>query len=196
MVRRQVGQVELGKMAARLIASATSTRQRLGIGHQRSTLASVACASVHQSPLSCGRLDAVGTAPSFGDRVRIARSDETTKGGFAGRSGQVYGESMPSSSGVGPVIGDRGEDLALSVFFDDTNEQVWFAPHLVEFLEHGGVQTMSFDGGPSFVRNPDGVWHEVGGTTEVGEVLNPGGGLGRAVPDAAGRVRRWLRRRA
>ena len=141
-------------------------------------------------------LRAVGTAPSFGDRVRIAPSDETTERGFAGRSGHVYGESMPSSSGVGPVIGDRGEDVALSVYFEDTEEQEWFAPHLVEFLDHGGAQTMTIEGGPSFVRDPDGAWREVGGPTEVGDLVNPGGGLGRGVPDAAGRIRRWLRRRA
>jgi hypothetical protein len=124
------------------------------------------------------------------------QTEETSARGFAGRTGSVYGESVPSVSGVGPVIGDRGEDLALSVFFEDTEEQEWFAPHLVEFVDHGGEQTMSIDGGPSFVRDPDGVWHEVGGATEAGEVLNPGVGLGAAVPDASGRIRRRLRRRA
>jgi hypothetical protein len=126
----------------------------------------------------------VADTPTFGDRVRIAPSDETSERGFAGRSGSVYGESVPSVSGVGPVIGDRGQDLALSVFFEDTNEQEWFAPHLVEFLDHGGVQTMALDGGPSFVRDPDGTWREVGGPTEVGDVLNPGRDLGPAAPDA------------
>ena len=138
----------------------------------------------------------VATRPSFGDHVRIASSDETEGSGFAGRSGHVFGESMPSSSGVGPVIGDRGEDLALSVFFDDTEEQEWFAPHLVEFLDHGGGQTMSLEGGPSFVRDSDGAWQEAGGSTEVGAVLNPSAGVGRVVPDATGRIRRWLRRLA
>ena len=128
--------------------------------------------------------------------MRIALSAETAEGGFAGRSGHVFGESIPSSSGVGPVIGDRGEDIALSVFFDDTEEQEWFAPHLVELLDHGSGQTMSLEGGPSFVRDSDGTWQEVGGPTEIGEVVNPSGGVGRAVPDATGRIRRWLRRRA
>jgi hypothetical protein len=116
--------------------------------------------------------------------------------GLAGRSGQIYGESVPSSSGIGPVIGDRGEDFALSVFFDDTKEQEWFAPHLVEFLDHGGEQTLTLDGGPSFVRESDGTWQEVGGSTEFGEVTNPSGRVGREVPDAESRVRRWFRRRA
>jgi len=65
------------------------------------------------------------------------------------------------------------------VYFEDTKEQEWFAPHLVEFVDHGGVQTMSIDGGPSFVRDPDGGWREVGAATEVEDFLNPGGGIGR-----------------
>ena len=54
--------------------------------------------------------------------------------GFAGREGHVYGESIPSRSGVGPIIGDQGEDYAYSVFFENIDEQHWFAPHLVEFV--------------------------------------------------------------
>jgi hypothetical protein len=67
--------------------------------------------------------------------VRIAELPEA--GEHAGRVGQVFGWSVPSSSGVGPVIGghvggsDR-KDFAYSVFFQDTNEQLWFAPHLLE----------------------------------------------------------------
>jgi hypothetical protein len=81
----------------------------------------------------------------------------------------VLGESIPSSSGVGPVIGDRGENLALSVFFDDTEEQEWFAPHLVEFIDHGGAQTMGLDGGPAFARGADGTWREVPEDTPAGQ---------------------------
>ena len=70
-----------------------------------------------------------------------------------------------------------------------------FAPHLVAFEDHGEGQTMSLDGGPSFVRDRDGAWHEVGGPTEAGGVLNPGGGVPRVVSDPFGRIRRWLRHR-
>ena len=133
--------------------------------------------------------------PTFGDRVRIAASRETEARGFAGRTGHVYGESVPSSSGVGPAIGDRGEDFAISVFFDETEEQEWFAPHLVEFLDHGGPQTATIEGGPSFLRDADGNWHEVDGPTDVGELLNPGHRVGREAPNAYGRLGRWLRKR-
>jgi hypothetical protein len=134
------------------------------------------------------------TAPGFGDRARIRDTDETRGRGFAGRVGDVFGESVPSSSGVGPVIGDRGEDFALSVFFDETGEQEWFAPHLVEFIDHGGAQTMSLEGGPSFTRDADGAWHEDGGSTPAGRLLNPGDGIPRTVRDPFGRVRRWLKK--
>ena len=41
---------------------------------------------------------------------------------------------------VGPVIGarkGRDEDVAFSVYFEDTSEQEWFAPHLVKVVEPG-----------------------------------------------------------
>jgi hypothetical protein len=63
-------------------------------------------------------------------------------GAFAGREGVVYGWSVPSSSGVGPVIGvrkGRDEDFALSVYFEDTGEQEWFAPRLVKVTEPGAL---------------------------------------------------------
>jgi hypothetical protein len=100
---------------------------------------------------------------------------------------------------LGDALAVRNEEkgVALSVFFDDTEEQEWFAPHLVEFVDHGGGQTMSLEGGPSFERDSDGTWQEVGGSTEVGDVLNPSGGIPRELPDdAKDRIRRWLRRRA
>jgi hypothetical protein len=61
-------------------------------------------------------------------------------GKFAGREGVVYGWSIPSSSRVAPVIGarkGRDEDFAYSVYFEDTDEQEWFAPHLVKVIEPG-----------------------------------------------------------
>jgi hypothetical protein len=61
-------------------------------------------------------------------------------GSYSGRYGEVYGESVPSQSGVGPVIGslEGGSnrlDYALAVHFEDTQETQWFAPHLVEAVD-------------------------------------------------------------
>jgi hypothetical protein len=66
--------------------------------------------------------------------ARVYILDVFEAGQFAGREGLVYGVSIPSSSGVEPVIGARKgheRDLAYSVFFEDTGDQEWFAPHLV-----------------------------------------------------------------
>jgi len=49
--------------------------------------------------------------------VRIASAPETVASGFAGRVGEVWGESLPSRW--------------LSVFFEDTEELAWFEPRLV-----------------------------------------------------------------
>jgi hypothetical protein len=70
--------------------------------------------------------------PGFGDRVRIVSTPETEASGFAGRVGEVWSESDPAASGVGPVIGDRGESLAVSVLFESSRDVVWFAPQLVK----------------------------------------------------------------
>jgi hypothetical protein len=75
------------------------------------------------------------TSPRFGDRVRIAIAPETEASGFAGRVGEVWSESPPSVANLGPVIGDRGEGLALSVLFEDGEDPVWFAPHLVKRVD-------------------------------------------------------------
>ena len=67
--------------------------------------------------------------------MRIVTAPETVSSGFAGRKGEVWGESVRPRSEVSPVIGERGEGIALSVFFEDTEEHAWFAPHLVESFD-------------------------------------------------------------
>jgi len=61
--------------------------------------------------------------------VRIAPDPEA--GQFGGRIGICYRSSRPSESGVSPLIGEARVDFALAVYFEDTGEQAWFAPHLV-----------------------------------------------------------------
>ena len=99
--------------------------------------------------------------PHFGDRVRIASSAETDELGIAGLEGHVHGESIPSSSGVGPVIGGLADDYALGVSIDRDRESLWLAPHLVEFLHHGEGTTINLDGGPQWVRTASGEWKPV-----------------------------------
>jgi hypothetical protein len=66
------------------------------------------------------------------DLVRIRSTPETEALGYAGRSGEVMGETMPSKSRVTDVIGAAEEDYAINVWFDELRTQAWFAPHLIE----------------------------------------------------------------
>jgi hypothetical protein len=79
----------------------------------------------------------------FGDRVKVRRSAETESAGFADRNGIVYGITTVSLSGV-EVIGTPKEDTALYVFFEDANDDAWFAPELVELIDHdpGAAKTL------------------------------------------------------
>jgi hypothetical protein len=70
--------------------------------------------------------------------VRIVSAPETEATGFAGRVGEVWSESKRPGSGIGPVIGDRGDRLAFSVLFESTEDVVWFAPHLLRRVGRPG----------------------------------------------------------
>ena len=71
----------------------------------------------------------------FGDIARVLSTDETEKRGVAGKIGTVYGETLPSSSGVSDIVGDPKRDRAYNVFFDDLDEGFWFADNLIELVE-------------------------------------------------------------
>lgn len=99
-------------------------------------------------------------AASFGERVRIRSAPETDALGVAGREGIVYGQSIPSMSGVGPVVGDRGDDYALNVSFEDGSEGQWYAPHLVELIGFDPGSEIVI-GDRRFIRATDGDWRRV-----------------------------------
>ena len=95
---------------------------------------------------------------SFGDNVRIRSSAETESKGVAGLSGQVYGQTTPSVSGV-EVIGETTSDYAINVFFEGRHESLWFAPSLVEFIDHAPGTEMTLDGvAKKWVRTASGEW--------------------------------------
>jgi hypothetical protein len=97
---------------------------------------------------------------SFGDNVRIRSSAETESKGVAGLSGQVYGQTTPSVSGV-EVIGETTSDYAINVFFEGRHESLWFAPSLVEFIDHAPGTEMTLDGvAKKWVRTASGEWRE------------------------------------
>ena|SRR5688572_23009022 len=96
--------------------------------------------------------------PSFGDNVRIRSTPLTESLGLAGLSGSVYGETTPSVTGV-DVIGEVTNDFAINVMLDARQEQLWFAPQLVEYVDHG-PESEARIGDRHLVRDASGEWHE------------------------------------
>ena len=95
---------------------------------------------------------------SLGDNVRVRTTEVTKRHGAAGMRGQVYGETTPSATGV-DVIGDSTTDYAVNVFFDELDKGYWFAPNLLEFLDHApGTEIVI--GNHRWVRADDGEWIE------------------------------------
>ena len=104
----------------------------------------------------------MGQRPSFGDNVRIVTTPLTAERGLAGAAGEVHGETTPSVTKV-EVIGVLTSDYALNVYFADRHEGFWFAPELVEFVDHAPGSTMSLDlpgGRKTWRRAADGEWIE------------------------------------
>lgn len=99
------------------------------------------------------------------DKVKILSSKETEEMGLAGQIGIVFGQTVPSSSGVENVIGDKGDDYAVAVCVDDSSDPVWIAGHLVEFSDtNSGTQLtlqVSENETLKFEKNKDGSWTEI-----------------------------------
>lgn len=93
---------------------------------------------------------------SFGDRVRVRATPETEQSGHADLVGQVYGFTTPSVTAV-TVVGGQESDQAFNVHFDDRAETVWFAPHLLEFVDHSPGTDLAI-GNKRWVRDADGSW--------------------------------------
>lgn len=106
---------------------------------------------------------------SFGDMVRIRTTPLTEKLGLAGHTGCIFGETMPSTSGV-EVIGEVTGDYAVNVMIEARDEQLWFAPNLVEFIDHGAGMDLII-GDRHLVRDASGEWSEIPGPTPS---LTPG----------------------
>jgi hypothetical protein len=93
---------------------------------------------------------------SFGDNVRVASTPLTASLGLAGMTGAVYGETTPSVTGV-EVVGGAAGDYAINVQLDDRDESLWFAPELLEFVDHApGTEVVI--GNKRLVRSGSGEW--------------------------------------
>jgi hypothetical protein len=97
-------------------------------------------------------------AISFGDNVRVASTPLTVALGLAGLTGQVYGETTPSVTGV-EVIGGAAGDYAINVQLDSRAESLWFTPELLEFVDHA-PGTEIIIGNKRLVRTASGEWVE------------------------------------
>lgn len=79
---------------------------------------------------------------------------------MAGLTGQVYGATTPSVTGV-LVIGVLTRDYAINVHFDGKTETFWFASELLEFVDHAAGTEIRLDGVPKkWTRNASGDWIE------------------------------------
>jgi hypothetical protein len=80
--------------------------------------------------------------------------------GFAGEHGTVFGITTPSVTGI-EFIGASAQEIALNIHFDSRNESFWFAPELVQFVDHGAGAEITLDGVDKiWVRQDDGRWDE------------------------------------
>jgi hypothetical protein len=104
--------------------------------------------------------DALRALPvSFGDNVRIVSVTATEELEIAGLTGQVYGETTVSVTGV-EVIGGSHTDTAVNVFIEELNKDYWLSPDLVELIDHAPGTTVSI-GDREWIRTEDGQWKEV-----------------------------------
>lgn len=95
---------------------------------------------------------------AFGDNVRVRKTPLTEKLGLDSLTGAVYGETTPSRTSV-EVIGELKDDYAIAVDFEDREESLWFAPHLLELVDHASGTEMTFKGvDGKLVRNESGEW--------------------------------------
>ena len=96
---------------------------------------------------------------AFGDNVKVRDTQVTRARSLAGLKGQVYGHTTPSITRV-EVIGELSSDYALNVHFDNLGQSFWFAPELLEFIDHGAGTVMRVGTGKEWTRQADGSWRE------------------------------------
>jgi hypothetical protein len=95
---------------------------------------------------------------TFGDTVRVLDTPAARARSIAGLSGEVFGHTTPSMTRV-QVIGDLLSDYALAVHFKHLGESLWFAPELLEFVDHNAGTVVTI-GTQKLVRQSDGSWLE------------------------------------
>jgi len=75
-------------------------------------------------------------------------------------TGQIFGDTTPSVTGIS-VIGNLKMDYAVNVHIEGRKESLWFAPELLEFIDHGAGTEIRFNGIPrKWTRDESGEWIE------------------------------------
>jgi hypothetical protein len=95
---------------------------------------------------------------SFGDRVRVRETPDSSEHGLVGMVGDVMGFTTPSVTGI-TVIG-QNEDYAINVRFSGDENDYWFGRDVLEFVDHSPGTKITI-GAKSFVRSADGSWQEL-----------------------------------
>ncbi len=97
---------------------------------------------------------------SFGDNVLVRTTPATEAAGIAGAAAQVMGETTPSVTEV-TVIGEPERDYAVAVAIDESDENYWIDPNLLDFVDHGAGTTIGLKGvSKEWTRNAEGEWEE------------------------------------
>jgi len=91
--------------------------------------------------------------------ARIKIAPETEKLGLAGKIGEVWGFTTPSSSAES-VVGVPFTDYAENIFFPDTKQELWFAEHLIEHVDHDPALEITI-GGKRLFYTSDGRWQQI-----------------------------------
>ncbi|MHC4879294.1 MAG: hypothetical protein ACYTGL_22800 [Planctomycetota bacterium] len=127
---------------------------------------------VNANPLSAAGFRMPDQPIAFGDNVRVVTTADTESLGVAGLVGSVYRHTTPSVTCV-DVVGEITDDFAFNVHFEEVNAEFWFAPELLEFVDHGARAEITLDGVPKKrTRDADGGWDE---TDVTGDDLPKGG---------------------
>src|SRR5215467_12253269 len=96
---------------------------------------------------------------AFGDNVKVRDTQVTRARSLSGLKGQVYGHTTPSITRV-EVIGDLTSDFALNVHFPELGQAFWFAPELLDFIDHGACTVIRVGTVKEWRRQADGSWRQ------------------------------------
>jgi hypothetical protein len=93
--------------------------------------------------------------------AKIKDHPKTVELKLNGLTGIVFGQTIPSMSGVDDIIvGDSTADSAINVYFDDLKKGYWFSEDLVLFVDHN-VGAVASVGQTKMEKQSDGSWKNI-----------------------------------